>query len=140
MSLRFSLLSSRNFAIIINASRLFVSPCHHKFLAFQLGSHDTHQHYLFIATSSDGSVTCSYLSTNFRSSCVWPAAAEPRHDRFSVEDPEQEVEWLFRRNVPPRQRWCYRVHISKIIGEFMLGSFRFRISDCIPWLSLGQRH
>ena len=23
----------------------------------------------------------------FRSSCVWPAAAEPRHDRFSVEDP-----------------------------------------------------
>ena len=53
MSLRFSLLSSRNFAIIINASRLFVSPCHHQFLAFQLGSHDTHQHYLFIATSSD---------------------------------------------------------------------------------------
>jgi len=71
---------------------------------------------------------------------VWPAAAEPHHDRFSVEDLEQEVEWLFRRNVPPRQRWCYRVHISKIIGEFMLGSFRFRISDCIPWLSLGQRH
>ena len=40
MSLRFSLLSSRNFAIIINTSRLFVSPCHHQFLAFQLGSHD----------------------------------------------------------------------------------------------------
>ena len=96
--------------------------------------------YCHIQRSSDGSVTCSYLSTNFRSSCVWPAAAEPRHDRFSVEDPEQKMEWLFRRNVPPRQRWCYRVHISKIIGEFMLGSFRFRISDCIPWLSLGQRH
>ena len=31
--------------------------------------------YCHIQRSSDGSVTCSYLSTNFRSSCVWPTAA-----------------------------------------------------------------
>ena len=127
-------------------------------LSFQLGSHDM--------TSSDQMASSgSQPSTNFRPSCVWPPAAEPRHHRYvhADEDREQEVEWLLRRVEPhrhdiagasmhcARQQAPRRLH-NEVVGwivigmragldtpveesVLMLGSFRFRISDCILWLS-----
>ncbi|KAG2652245.1 hypothetical protein PVAP13_1NG342319 [Panicum virgatum] len=134
----------RNFAIIINASCLFVSPCHHQFLTFQwvvmtpintiyLLPHPAIQRWL-------GHPFISLQISDLR------ACGRRPQNRVMIGSPSR----IRSRRWSGCSGGTYRhgsagaivctMHISKIIGEFMLGSFRFRISDCIPWLSLGQRH
>jgi hypothetical protein len=114
-------------------------------LSFQLGSHDMHQDYL-LSHPATGWLRQRFTALHKLSTFVRVAAGRRAAP--------SEAEWLLRRVEPHRHdiAGASIVHVSKLLGDFMigmragldtpveesvlmLGSFRFCISDCIPWLS-----